>query len=133
MTGSARPSELELQILSVLWDHGPLAVRDVLNRMPDGKERAYTTILSTMQVMEKKGLLSHSRRGTAHIFQPQVERSHVVQPLMQQLVQNVFGGKPSAVLQCLLDASGVDDDELKAIRKLVRGYSPPAGGEGEES
>ncbi len=53
-----KPSDVELQILGVLWEAGPLAVRDVLERMPDGKSRAYTSILSCLQVMEKKGLLS---------------------------------------------------------------------------
>ncbi len=50
---AGKPSEAELQILGVLWDHGPLSVKDVMAQMPDGRERAYTTVLSLLQGMEK--------------------------------------------------------------------------------
>ena len=49
---AVKPSDLEMQILSVLWENGPLTVREVLKMMPDKKERAYTSVLSVMQVME---------------------------------------------------------------------------------
>ena len=49
-----QPSNLEMQILSVLWEHGPSTVRDILGKIPDGKKRAYTTVLTMMQIMEKK-------------------------------------------------------------------------------
>lgn len=118
-----RPAELELKILSVLWEHGPLTVRDVREHLADDKPRAYTTILSTMQVMEKKKLLGHQREGTAHVFHPLVERTSVMKPLMDNLLNTVFGGKPSAMLQCLLDEETVDDAELKEIRRLIREQS----------
>ena len=53
---TSKPSDLEMQILSVLWDRGASTAREVLKAMPDGKQRAYTSILSVMQVMEKKAL-----------------------------------------------------------------------------
>jgi len=121
-----KPSELEIKILSVLWEHGPLPVREVLTRMPDGKQRAYTSILSAMQVMEKKGLLGHRQQGTAHVFHPEVAREDVMRPIVSEMARNVFGGKPSAVLQCLFDADGVDSAELTEIRKLLREYSARA-------
>ncbi|MCA9092782.1 MAG: BlaI/MecI/CopY family transcriptional regulator, partial [Planctomycetaceae bacterium] len=52
-----KPSDLELQILHVLWQAGPSTVRDVLEKLPDQKKRAYTSVLSVMQVMQKKGFL----------------------------------------------------------------------------
>ena len=58
-----RPSGVELQVLAVLWDKGPSSVRAVLEAMPDGKDRAYTTVLSVMQVLEKKGLVGHTAAG----------------------------------------------------------------------
>ena len=51
-----RPSDLELQVLAVLWRRGPSTAREVMEALPDGKHRAYTTVLSVMQVMEKKEL-----------------------------------------------------------------------------
>ena len=69
MSGAAiKPSDLELQVLSVLWDHGPRTVREILERIPDGKERAYTTVLTILQGMSRKGLVTHTQEGAAHVY-----------------------------------------------------------------
>jgi predicted transcriptional regulator len=117
---AARPSELELQVLAVLWDRGPSSVRAVQEALADGKDRAYTTVLSVMQVMEKKGLVGHSQQGQAHIYHPLVRRGQVLRPMMRELVRNVFGGSPARALQSLLDGSKLDAGELEQIRRVIR-------------
>ena len=116
---TAKPSDLEMQILSVLWDRGASTAREVLKAMPDGKKRAYTSILSVMQVMEKKGLLKHSNRGVAHVYSPAVQRKKIIRPFMHKVVNEVFGGKPSAMMQALLTETPVSDTELAQIRELL--------------
>ena len=78
----ARPSDLELQVLSVLWEIGPATVRQLRRAMPDGKKRAYTTVLSVLQVMEKKRLVTHDRQGMTHVYRPTVRRRQVLGPLL---------------------------------------------------
>ena len=79
-----RPSELETKVLGLLWEHGPSTVREVLASLSDGKNRAYTTVLTVMQGMEKKGLVSHTRSGLAHVYHPQVTRDEVVSSLHEK-------------------------------------------------
>lgn len=122
MKQKQRPSELELQVLSVLWEHGPATARTVMEQLPDGKARAYTTVLSVMQVMEKKGLLKHRVQGKAHVYRPTVERQEVVGPMLRGLVETVFGGNPAGALQCLLDDGSVDGAELEAIRQVIQAH-----------
>jgi BlaI family penicillinase repressor len=119
MMALARPSELELQVLGVLWDRGPSSVRSVMEAMPDGKDRAYTTILSVMQVMEKKGLVRHTQQGQANIYHPRLKRNQVLGPLMKNLLRNAFGGNPARVLQCLLDGTGIRGGDLEEIRRVI--------------
>lgn len=114
-----QPSNLELQVLSVLWDRGPSTAREVLEAMPDGKQRAYTTVLSVMQVMEKKALLTHSTKGNAHVYKPKVSRRQTLGPMLKGLVSNVFGGSVSSVMQHLLDENEVDEAEFEQIRRLL--------------
>ena len=114
-----KPSDLEMQILSVLWDRGASTVREVLKAMPDGKQRAYTSILSVMQVMEKKGLLKHTNRGVAHVYSPAVTRKTIIRPFMHKVVNEFFGGRPSAMMQALLTETPVSDAELARIRQLL--------------
>lgn len=125
-----KPSELELKILSRLWDDGPLTVRQVLESLPDGKGRAYTTILSMLQLMERKGLAGREREGLAHRWHAAVDRDEVMGPMLKRMVAQVFSGRPSAVLQQLLRQAPVDREELRSIKKLIRDYEkqfPPEG------
>ena len=117
-----KPSELEMQILGVLWRGGPAPVRDVLAAMPDGKKRAYTSVLSAMQVMEKKGLLTRTREGLTDHWRPAVSKSRVLGPFLRNLVANVFGGHPKQVMQPLLQETDVDEADVAAIRQLLDDY-----------
>lgn len=118
---AVQPSEFELQILGTLWDHGPGTVRQVMERLPDGKDRAYTSVLSVMQVMQKKGLLGleKERDGLAHIFKPKVTREQVVTPLLKGLVTRVFGGSTQIAVQHLLQPDTVNREEIQSLRRLL--------------
>ena len=122
---TSKPSDLEMQILSVLWEKGASTAREVLEAMPDGKKRAYTSILSVMQVMEKKGLLRHTNRGVAHVYSPAVSKKKIIQPFMRKVLNEVFGGKPSAMMQALLTETAVSDTEITQIQKLLEKAEAP--------
>ncbi|MES1213593.1 MAG: BlaI/MecI/CopY family transcriptional regulator [Singulisphaera sp.] len=113
------PSEVELQVLSVLWERGPSLVHDVRDSMPDGKDRAYTTVLTVLQNLEKKGLVTHRQQGQANVYRAVHKRQQVLRPLMKDMLAHVFGNSPSQVLQCLLDSTRVDADELEEIRRVL--------------
>ncbi len=121
-----KPSETEFQVLSVLWRKGPLSARQVLDLLPDGKKRAYTTVLSILQVMEKKGLVSHQREGLTHIFAPKVSKRQVLRPLLRNLLNNIFGGRPAEAVQHLLDEADISAEELAEVRRLLDGMKPCA-------
>jgi len=113
------PSKLEMQVLSVLWERGPSTVRDLLDALPDRKVRAYTTILTVMQVMEKKGLVSHTSQGNTHLYSATVSRAKVARPFLRGMVRNLFGGSPATVMQHLLADSDVSREELGEIKRLI--------------
>ncbi len=127
----AKPSDFEMQILSVLWEKGPSTVRELLPALPDGKQRAYTSVLSVMQVMEKKKLLKRKREGLTDRWQAAVKRETVIAPLLRRLVDHVFGGRPSAVMQHLLAEPDIGDEELRSIKKLIRDYEQKSAAKAE--
>lgn len=116
------PSKLEMQVLSVLWERGPSTVRAVMAALPDGKARAYTTVLTVMQVMEKKGLVVHSNQGNAHVYAPKATRERTVGAVMKTLVRNLFGGSPAAVMQHLLAENEVTPLELARLRQVIHDH-----------
>jgi BlaI family transcriptional regulator, penicillinase repressor len=117
-----KPSDLELTILSLLWEQGPLTVRQVLETLPDRKKRAYTSVLSVMQVMEKKGFLGRTREGVTDHWRAVVRKEQVMGPFLKKIVTRLFAGRPSAVLQQLLEGTAVDRDEIESIKRLIRDY-----------
>lgn len=130
-----KPSDLELQILGLLWRNGPATVRDLLDKMPDGKKRAYTSLLSALQVMEKKGLVSREREGLTDRWRPLVTESGIIGPFFRNLVANVFDGKATHAMQHLLRETEVDAADLAEIRRLLDAHSPkhPAAGTGAKA
>lgn len=119
MAKQQKPSDLEMQILSVLWENGPLTARQVMEAMPDGKQRAYTSVLSVMQVMEKKGLLTHTNQGTAHVYKPAQSKKRVLKPFMQKIVSEVFAGRPADMMQALLSGTRVGQAEIEEMQQLL--------------
>lgn len=114
-----KPSELELQVLGMLWEHGPQSVRDLLPLLPDGKERAYTTVLTVLQGMERKKLVNHRREGLTHIYGPLVTHEEVVEPVLKTMLKHLFAGNPAKAVQALMNASDVSAEDLKQIRKII--------------
>ncbi len=120
-SATVQPSEFELQILGVLWEHGPGTVRQVLEWLADGKTRAYTSVLSVMQVMHKKGLLQVEKQaeGLAYVFSPTVSREQIVVPLLKGLVTRIFGSRAQVAVQQLMDAAPSRGDEIQQLRALL--------------
>lgn len=128
---TVKPSELELQVLGLLWEHGPKSVRDLLPLFPDGKERAYTTVLTVLQGMERKKLVNHQQEGLTYIYSPLVTHEQVVQPVLKTLLKNLFAGNPAKAVQALMDASDVSADDLKQIRRVINQAAREAGNKEE--
>ena len=124
---ATQPSNLEMTILSLLWKEGELTARQVLEAMPDRKKRAYTSILSALQVMEKKGLVRHTSKGVAHLYSARVAKKRVLRPMFQGMVTNLFGGSPASAMQHFLEAADVGEEDLAEIDRLVRDYKKNAG------
>ena len=119
MPQPARPSDLELQALSVLYALGPSTVLIVLENIPDGKDRAYTTILSVMQSLERKGLAKPAKEGRAYIYKPTKSQESIVSPLAKDFVLNAFGGSLGRAILHLLSTGALTPEEKTAVgRKL---------------
>jgi len=127
MVKHPQPSDLELQVLAVLWKTGPTTARRVMDSLPDKKKRAYTTILTVMQVMERKGLVRHTRDGMANVYEPTVTRGQVMRPIMRGWVTKIFGGSPSAAVQQLLSETEIDEAELAKIQAIVKEFGGNSG------
>jgi predicted transcriptional regulator len=116
---TARPSNLELQALSVLWTVGKATVHDVLQRMPDGKSRAYTTVLTVLQKLEGKGLVRKTFNGHHNIYFATKTREVTVGRFIHDMVMRVFQGRAADLIEQILAGVTLTPGETKAVAGLL--------------
>jgi predicted transcriptional regulator len=127
MSKPTHPSNLELQALSVLWHEGPSTVSSVHEALPDGRERAYTTVLSVMQSLERKKLVRRIRSGRAHVYESAYSQEIIVRRATDDFVINAFGGRlGEAVLATLSLGSLTPEEKTNIERELQRHKTMPA-------
>jgi predicted transcriptional regulator len=122
MLSTLLPSDLELQALSVLYDDGPSTVAAVLKNLPDGRERAYTTILSVMQSLERKALVKATRERRAYIYKPTKSQARIVSPLAKDFVLNAFGGSIGRAILHLLSTGNLTPEEKTAVERELNNH-----------
>ncbi len=120
-SGSEHPTELELEILKVLWDESPLLVRDVRARLGEraGRPLSHSTVITMLNIMVRKGYLRRRKDGKAFLFSPKVEKESVTGGMMSDLLSRVFDDSPSAMVLNLLETADIDADELAELRRLI--------------
>ncbi|MCP4574096.1 MAG: BlaI/MecI/CopY family transcriptional regulator [bacterium] len=120
MPAKPRLTPAEWEIMQAVWDlDGPVSVRDVLERLyPDG-EKAYTTVQTVLNTLEKKGLLRREKTGLVNFYTPVSSREDATLSEMDSLVVRVFGGSIPALANTLMSMDDVDLDDLAAIRRLI--------------
>ena len=117
---SKYPTELELQILKVLWQRSPLLARDVQAALGEGgRELAKTSVITTLNTMVGKEYLKRKKQGNMYLFTPRISEDQVSHRVMFDVVDRVFDGSASAVLMKLFDVKDLDNDELRELRTLI--------------
>ncbi len=118
---SLHPTQLELEILKVLWAESPLPVREVRARLARHADRplAHSSVITMLNIMVRKGYVQRRKVGNAFHFSATTKRKQVVRGLLGDLVGRLFDGKPAALVQNLLETADLDADELREIRKII--------------
>ena len=116
---SKNPTELELEILKVLWRIEPANVRQVRDALAEVRDLAYTSVMTTMSIMADKGYLKRKKDGRSYVYQAVYRETKTSSNMLQDVIDRVFGGSTKAVMQHLLESSEIDDEELNQIRLMI--------------
>jgi predicted transcriptional regulator len=119
----AKPlGSLEEKVMGVLWRRSPLAVRDVCRLLPGDHEPAYTTVMTTLDRLFKKGLLDRHKDGLAFVYEPAMSRDEHRRRIVEQTLSGLIMRKVDVdpVLAAFVDAAAeVDDDNLRRLEVLI--------------
>ena len=122
------PTPGELEVLQVIWQRGPSTVRQVMTVLNKGRTRAYTSVMSLMNVMAEKGLLSQKPKGRAFVYSAKVSQNKTQSRMLKDLLNRAFDGSASALVTHLLQQTKPDSDELDDIRKTIAEFPRKKGG-----
>ena len=109
----------ELRLMEVLWQNGSATVAEVADALPPETDLAYSTVLTTLRILEEKGYLTHEKQGRAFVYSAAVERSTAQRSALTQLLARFFGGNPELLVQNLLDNEQLSNAELRRLKKLI--------------
>ena len=116
-----RLGQLQLQVMEVVWRLGRATVAQVHEALAGSRKIAYTTVLTTMRALERRGMVSHEQVGRAYVFEPLVSREKYAASSVHRLVDDLFGGRREKLLCHLLGADRIGRSELASIRRMLRG------------
>lgn len=117
---SATLTEAELEIMHVVWKLGRATVRDVYEALRERRKVAYTSVMTLMNILERKGHLRKRQSERAYMYQPAKPRRQVVGAMVRDFLDRVFQGAAKPLVVHLVEHQRLSQEDLDEIRRLVR-------------
>lgn len=112
-------TEAELRLMDVLWKKETATVSDVVAALPGNEPLAYSTVLTTLRILERKGYVSHEKEGRAYVYQPIVGREDARRSVVRYMMSRFFNNSPEALMLNILENEPVDGDVLDRLKQMV--------------
>jgi predicted transcriptional regulator len=112
-------TEGELPLMHVLWEKGRATVGDVAAALPANPPLAYSTVLTTLRILEAKGYVRHTKEGRAFVYEPVVVQQEASRKALGYLVNRFFGGSCELLVMNLLKQETIGRAELRRIKKMI--------------
>ena len=114
------PTDQELEILKVIWQLGPSTVREVYRELSKHRKIAYTTVLTMMGILERKGHLKKTAGERAYLYRTAKPQAQVTAGMVKEFVNRVFNGSSQPLLVHLVEDKGISAEELAELETLVK-------------
>ena len=118
-----RPSptltDAELRPMEVLWERGPSTVAEVVNALPKKPGLSYSTVLTTLRILEQKGYLKHTKEGQAYVYDPIIDRNQARKKVLNHVLKRFFNDSPELLVMGLVEAEQIDAEDLQRIQRLI--------------
>lgn len=113
------PTKAELEILQVLWEHGPSPVRFVMEELNKQREMNYTAVLRLMQLMADKGILKRDQSQMQHVYQVVEEENKTKEHLLNKFLDTLYKGSAANLILQLVGNRSTSKEDLKKIKALL--------------
>lgn len=111
----------EFQIMKIVWDRGRVTVRDVYAALLERRQVAYTTVMTTMGILEQKGFLKRKAgEDRAYVYEPAKPRQEVMSSMVNEFIDRVFGGSANPLMAHLVEDERLTEKDLDELREAIR-------------
>jgi BlaI family penicillinase repressor len=110
---------LQLKVLQVLWARKEATVLEIQQELAKERELAVTTVGTVLRRLDKKGLVTYRKDGRQYIYQALISEEESKSNVISDLVDNWFKGKPSALVNHLIQSNEIDHSDLEALKHIV--------------
>ena len=112
-------TEAELRLMDVLWKKETATVGDVVGALPGTAPLAYSTVLTTLRILERKGYVTHEKEGRAYVYEPVVGREEARKSVVRYMMSRFFNNSPEALMLNIVENEAVDGDVLDRLKRMV--------------
>lgn len=116
---SSQPTEVELQILRILWDKGPCVVRDIHAQLNDAKGTNYSTTVKMLAVMLEKGLIKRDDDAKPHVYSAVLTRAKAGKRMLGAIIERIYDGSAASLVLQALSGAKSTPEELAEIRRTL--------------
>ena len=116
---SSSLTDAELRLMEVVWEKGKASVAEVVEALPSDVPLSYSTVLTTLRILENKGYLRHTKDGRSFIYHPVVKREQARESALAHLLRRFFEGSPELLVLNLMERGKIDARELARLRKRI--------------
>jgi BlaI family penicillinase repressor len=114
-----KPTEKELEILQILWEIGPVSVKDVHEALGGDAVNGYTTILKLLQIMHEKGIVTRQKSGKLHLYEAVPSQEKTQTQILDKMINTVFQGSAMRLVISALGNNRSSKEELKQIKEYL--------------
>jgi len=114
-----KPTEKELEILQIVWEKGPVSVKDVHESLGGEGSNGYTTILKLLQIMHEKGLVTRQKSGKLHLYKAVPSQEATRQQMLDKMIETVFQGSAAQLVMSALGNKKSTTAELQEIKRYL--------------
>src|SRR5438270_9657464 len=116
---SSNLTPAELELMNILWEHGPSTVQMVTARLAENRTLAYTTVQTVLNTLHRKGKVKRVLNSRAFFYEPAISRKRAAGQALRDMVSTLFGGSPEELVLTMLDTRQLTPEKLRDLQRMV--------------
>ena len=117
-------TEVELEMMTVIWKRGPCTVHQIIDHLPADRKLAYTSVSTMVRILEEKLFVESTKDGRSHLYRAKVQKEAYEARAVTDVIAKVFEGKPTALVRSLISNQLLTKETLEELKTMIDSGKP---------